>query len=29
VWMAENECAELATGIAAGPEHADWCFIHT
>src|SRR5262245_19807892 len=24
-----DECAELAAGVSAGPEHADWCFIHT
>ena len=24
----EDECAELATGVAAGPEHSDWNFIH-
>ena len=26
--MAEDECAELAARISAGPEHADWYFIH-
>ena len=27
--VTEDECAELAAGISAGPEHADWYFIHT
>jgi hypothetical protein len=26
--MTENECAELAAGVSAGPEHADWDLIH-
>jgi hypothetical protein len=26
--MIENECAELATGIATCSEHSDGCFIH-
>ena len=25
----EDECAELATSVAAGPEDADWNIIHT
>lgn len=26
--MTENECAELAAGVSAGPEHTDWDLIH-
>lgn len=26
--MAENECAELAARVSAGPEHTDWDLIH-
>ena len=26
--MSKDECTELAARISAGPEHADWCFIH-
>jgi len=26
--MAENELTKLATSISAGPENADWYFIH-
>ena len=27
--MTKDECAELASSIAAGAEHADWYLIHT
>jgi hypothetical protein len=26
--MTQDEGAELAAGVAAGPEYADWNFIH-
>lgn len=26
--MSENECAELAARVSAGPEHTDWDLIH-
>jgi len=28
IWMALDESAELAAGVAAGPEDADWYLIH-
>jgi predicted Ser/Thr protein kinase len=27
-WVRENECAELAAGVSAGPEHTDRNLIH-
>ena len=29
VRVPQDECAELATSVAAGPEDADWNIIHT
>jgi hypothetical protein len=26
--VTENECAELAARVTAGPEHTDWDLIH-